>query len=1075
MKTGYFQEPAIHGKQLVFRADDDLWTFSLDNQRACLLTQSRGIPQNPRISPDGRWIAFTSTDEGVPEIYVMPLNGGSMKRLTYSGSPGARTLGWTPDSQSVIFNSVSGSPFRSLNLIFRVDLEGGHPVNMKVGYGSCLSFGPRGGMVLGRFGREPAHWKRYKGGRAGEVWIDIEGNGQFHRLLEIDSNIAYPMWIADRIYFVGDHDGIGNIYSCDIEGKEITRHTFSNDYYVRNPQTDGESIVYQMGADIYRLSTTDHKSEKLEIELPSSFRQLRTKMPILKKHLETIDIHPSNCSCLAVSRGRLFHFSHWQGGVQTYGDRSGRVRYRLSRWLNDGDRFVAVTDESGEEELCIFSKDPLVRPIVLKNIPVGRINRMRIVPGSDVLIVTNNHEEIIEVELDTGKYCLLDRSQYQRMSDFDISADGRWVAYSCSIDPHRVAIKIFDRHNRSTHIASNPVLLDREPVFDPQGRYLYFLSWRVFDPVRDNLDFNYGFPKGIIPMAITLKADLLNPFNPKPESPSETSDDKSEASKSAPEDTSRADITAATPVTIDLEGIRERAIAMPVPDGLYLGIHATKDRVWLLERNIEGALSRQKSTEKPQGLRLGFFNLKSLTVEPYAENVFDIAFSHDGKVLAYRTSDGLRVLDATKTPLKNDSPAFNKQSGWVDLTRLKSTLDPKSEWLQMYRESWRLMRDEYFAEDLSGVDWNLMYERYLPLVKRCSTRSELSDVIWECYGELGTSHSYEIGGEYEEHPDFSQGMLGIDLQYDSGSDRYIITHIVKGDTWDPAMNSPLNQPGVKAKAGDYLIAVNGQPVSWNVPPGQLLLGMSGQEVILTLSDGHSNWDISVKTIGNEIPARLREWVNKTTEYVHRKTDDRVGYLYIQDMGTNGFAQFHRSWLAESHRDAMIIDVRNNAGGHVSSLLLEKLSRKRLGYCAARHSPITPVPTFCARGPLVALCDEYSGSDGDLFAHKFKMMKLGTLIGRRTWGGVVGIAPQQALVDGTVVTQPEFYHWFDDVGWNLENRGAVPDIIVDVKPHHVANGDDPQLEHAITHIIRELELNPLVEPDLGLHPRRSYQL
>lgn len=1069
---GYFQEPAIHGDRLVFRADDNLWLHSIGNGSTALLTQCRGIPQNPRISPDARWLAFTGTEEGTPEVYVMPLTGGSFRRMTYTGSPGARVLGWTPDSCAVIFGTTAENPFRGHNTMFRVSLDGGHPVDMKVGYGSSISFGPRCGKVIGRFGREPAQWKRYRGGRKGEIWIDPDDTGQFHRILDLESNIVFPMWIDDRIYFVGDHDGTGNIYSCDPDGKNIGRHTFHTDFYVRNPQSDGESIVYQKGAEIFRLMLCDNRSKRVPLQINSTFKQLQAKMPEYKKHLESLDIHPSNSSCLAAARGKLFHFPYWQGGVKIHGDHSGRVRYRMPRWLNDGERFVAVSDASGEEQLFIFNRNPSVPPTLIDQIPLGRVKSMHIVPGFDVLIAANNREEILEIEIDTGKYQVFDCSRYHRMAGFDMSPDGRWVAYSCSIDPHRMGIKLFDRKTRSIHDITNPVLMDSRPVFDPQGKYLFFLSRRIFDPVHDNLDFNYGFPKGIVPMALTLQAGLLNPFAPKSESPADGNDEQPETRRDKTDTGSKPENPAPTPVDIDLEGIQGRSVAMPVPDGIYHDIHATKDKIWLLESTVEGSLANQRSTGKPQGLKLGFFNLKTLTFENYADNVISFSLSRDRKVLVYRTPDGLRILDPSKTPPKNEMHTFNKQSGWVDLTRLKAMLDPRSEWLQMFREAWRLMRDEYFAEDMSGVDWNAMYERYLPLVQRCSTRSELSDIIWELFGETGTSHSYEIGGEYENPPNFTQGMLGIDLVYDTGLDRYLIRHIVKGDTWDPATNSPLNQPGITARCGDQLIAINGRSLAWNIPPGQLLLGLSGHDVVLTLSDGQKEWDITVRTMRTETAARLREWIDRTTEYVHHKTDGRVGYLYIQDMGTTGFAQFHRAWLAESHRNALIIDIRHNGGGHVSSLLLEKLSRKRLGYCAARHSPVTPVPTYCTQGPLVALCDEFSGSDGDLFSHKFKMMKLGTLIGRRTWGGVVGVAPQQTLVDGTLVTQPEFYHWFDDVGWNLENCGATPDYIVDQKPQNVANGEDPQLEFAITHILRQLDENPPRPPELGLHPRRS---
>lgn len=1073
MTNGYFQEPAVHGHQLVFRADDNFWTCDLSGGLARQLTQCRSVQRNPRISPNGKWLAFSGKEDGVPEIMVMPLAGGSLRRLTYCGPQGATAIGWTPDSESVIFTTNAWSPLRGWNLFYTISLEGGQPVNMDLGWGASISFAPDGSTIIGRFGRDPAHWKQYRGGCMGEIWCDFKKRGEFLKLFELQSNLTHPVWIHDRIYFVGDHTGIGNVFSCNVDGENITQHTFHSDFYVRNPQTDGTSIVYQSGGRLFRLNPENNTVEQIKISLPSTYRQRQIKMPSLEKHLESIDIDPSNTYCLAIARGKLFHFAYWHGGVRTYGITDGSVRYRLARWLNCGKRFVAVTDESGEEQLAVFEADTLSPPRLIDNIPIGRISHLQVVPGSNTLIMTNNRYQVIEIDIDTGSYAVIDQDRHQRRMNFDISRDGRWIAFPGTIDPHRMAIKVFDRHQRTTHVITNPVLVDRCPVFDPAGKCLYFLSSRVFNPVRDNLDFNYSFPNGMIPMALPLQFDQINPFEPVPEQPFDSKETaQSNQTGAQPQEGRDSNRNTIEPVNIDFDGICDRAVAMPIQDGIYLDMRAGRDRVWLLESSVTGLLPRNTSVNGESRNKLAYYDSKTKSYEPYADGVDAFFTSRDGRVIGYRSPGRLRVLDASKNPAKNDVTGFNKKSGWIDLSRLKAVIHPLSEWRQMYREAWRLMRDEYYAEDMSGVDWQAVYDRYLPLVEQCGTRSDLSDIIWESYGELGTSHSYEFGGDYEPAPDLAPGMLGVDFEYDVTRDRYLIKHIVRGDAWEPESNSPLNQPGLNVKPGCFLLAINGQAVSGQTPPGRLLLGIKNQWVTLTVSNDETSRDIQVKTIAHESSARLREWVNRTTEYVHSRTDNLVGYLYLQDMGSNGFAQFHRAWLAESHRDAIIIDVRHNGGGHVSSLLLEKLSRKQLGFCTSRYGEITSEPPFCARGPLVTICDEFSGSDGDLFAHKFKLMKLGTLVGKRTWGGVVGISPQISLVDGTIVTQPEFYHWFTDVGWNLENCGAVPDVPVDLAPHDFTRGDDPQLEKAISIAVKQLEIQPPLKPDLGTPPHHN---
>jgi tricorn protease len=455
--------------------------------------------------------------------------------------------------------------------------------------------------------------------------------------------------------------------------------------------------------------------------------------------------------------------------------------------------------------------------------------------------------------------------------------------------------------------------------------------------------------------------------------------------------------------------------------------------------------------------------------------VSDFDLSRDCKTLIYRSRQRLRVLTAgDKAPKRENGDRTNRETGWLDLSRVKVSVQPAAEWEQMFAEAWRLQREHFWTEDMSGIDWGAIYEQYAPLVERVSSRSELSDLFWEVQGELGTSHAYEIGGEYRQRPHYSQGFLGVNWSYDAENVRYRIAHIVQGDSADSKATSPLTSPGLNVHAGDAVIAINGQRVGPNRSPQELLVNQANNEVQLTIEDATSKETrvITVKALSDEHPARYREWVENNRHIVHEKSQGRVGYVHIPDMGGEGFAEFHRSYLTEYDYPGLLIDVRHNRGGHVSGLLLEKLARRRIGYNFPRWGQPTPYPDESPRGPMVALADENSASDGDIFSHSFKLMGLGPLIGKRTWGGVIGISPQHALVDGTRTTQPEYAFWFKDVGWNVENYGTDPDIEVDIAPQDFVNKVDPQLDRAIAEALRLIEEMPALEPKPEERPRKA---
>lgn len=1039
---GYYRDPTLHRDHVVFACEDDLWSVSANGGIPRRLTSGLGETSSPALSPDGNWIAFIAREEGLPEVHRMPAEGGPATRITHLGATMTGIAGWTPTGKEILFWSNAGQAFQGFTPLHAVPAKGGHPRELPWGPANYITHGPRG-VALGRHGIAPSKWKRYRGGRAGKLWVDPTGKGTFQRLIELNGNLASPMWIGSRIYFLSDHEGIANIYSCTPSGAGLKRHTHQGKFYVRTPSTDGKRIVFHVGGDLHILDPKTDRETKIDIRWRSPRTQRNRRFVSVQKFMESYAPHPKGRAVAIVARGKAFTMDNWEGPVLGHGETEG-VRHRLARYLPDGKRIVAVTDEGGEETLQLFPGKKLAK------LNLGRALEMISSPARDEVVLSNHRQELVWVDLAKGRRKVLDRSDHARISGIAWSPDGNWIAYGFQESPHVSRIRLVNVKTGKITPITRAVLRDTAPAFDPEGKYLYFLSYRIFNPVYDALHFDLGFPLGMKPYAVTLRKDLRSPFFPQsPEGPKKP--EKKPSKKTKPD-----------PLKIDLAGIEDRVVAFPVPEGQYAQIEGIKGAAIYSTFPSEGSLGQHPSgPPRPRGtLKIYRFAEQKEDLLVNALSGFEV--STDRSTLFYHAAGKLRALktgDKPADPLEKMPPS--RKSGWINLNRIRVSVDPEREWDQMYREIWRLMRDHFWVADMSGVDWNRIFRRYRPLLQRIATRSEFSDLAWEMQGEMGTSHCYEMGGDYRRPPHYAQGFLGADFVPHAKG--WKITRIVRGDGWEESASSPLAGPGVNAKVGSVLASINGRKGS----PGELLVNQAGAEVSLAFADKRT---FNVRTIRDETPARYREWVTRNRETVRKATRGRVGYVHIPDMGPPGYAEFHRSYLAEVDREALIVDVRYNRGGHVSQLLLEKLCRERIGYDLSRWGVAEPYPGDSVGGPMVALTNENAGSDGDIFSHCWKLRKLGPLVGRRTWGGVVGIWPRHALVDGSVTTQPEFSFWFVDVGFGVENYGTDPDIDVDIAPHDYAKRKDPQMERGLDVILDLLRKNPPKKPKFAPRPR-----
>lgn len=1071
MDQGYYRYPTIAQNRIIFVCEDDLWSVAAAGGVASRLTVTPGQCITPRLSPDGKWIAFFADDEGHLELYVMPASGGPPQRLTYFGATMGAVSTWSTDSTTIYFTSNRNSWYEREQRGYAIAREG-QARELGLGHMKSLSPGPGNAMVIGRNSDDCARWKRYRGGTAGDLWIDATGAGTYSRLIKLDGNPVWPMWIRDRIYFIDDHEGISNLYSCLTNGSDLRRHTNEREYYARYPSTDGTRIAYQAGGELRLFDIASEEVVTVPISCASAAPQTARRFVAASEDFEHFAPHPDGTGLALISRGQAFTMPYWEEAAVHYG--TGSVaRNRLCEWLPDGTRFACVTDRNGFEQIEIQETGAPQKPRILTKTDIGRVSDLVCSPVGECIAVANHRHELLLIGGSDGEVRVIDKSRGNRITDLAFSPDGRWLAYCWWPTSDTSIIRIARVKSGKIHDATPVLRTDSSPAWDPEGNYLYFISTRDFHPVYDALQFDLSFPQAMRPFVVTLREDVPSPFLPKPR-PVHRDHDRDHFH----EDEKKSEKVAS--IDIDFEGITGRVLGFPVDEGDYNQIVATKRRVLFTRFEVRGERPASPSwAQSDEAGTLLAYDFEQMRLATFAQDVSEVRIAADHRTLVYRSHERLRAIDAqADLPEEGDDQKppqeIGRKSGWLDLDRISVEINPRSEWAQMYREAWRLQREHFWVADMSEVDWNRVFERYNKVLPRIRTRLELSDLIWEMQGELGTSHAYEYGGDVRVPPQYSQGFLGADLSWDEREGGYKIDRIYRGDSWNREHDSPLAEPGLGIREGDVILAVGGKRLSKEFTPEEALVNTAEREVTLAIEGKKNNERrLLVKTLADERGLRYRAWVEGNRRFVHGQTGGKVGYVHIPDMGPWGFSEFHRGYLSEFDRQGLIVDVRYNRGGHVSPLLLEKLARKRVGYDLSRYGPPQPYPPESVGGAIVALTNQFAGSDGDIFSHCFKLYDLGPLVGKRTWGGVIGINPYHRLVDGTITTQPEFSFWFTDVGWNVENYGTDPDYDVDIAPNDYRDGNDPQMAQALA-LIKEAVKN-VVDPRPTLDTRPSLKL
>ncbi|MEV2212526.1 S41 family peptidase [Streptomyces sp. NPDC050997] len=1071
----YFRFPHLHGELVAFTAEDDVWLAPLDGGRAWRASADNVPVTHPRISPDGTTVAWTSTRDGAPEVHIAPVDGGPAKRLTHWGSWQTQVRGWTPDGQ-VLAITTHGQVNLRRKWAHAVPLDGGPATRLPYGLVGDVAHSGSGMAVLcTSVGREAAWWKRYRGGTAGKLWIDREGDGEFVRLHEdLDGNLEYPVWVGDRVAFLSDHEGVGALYSSLPDGSDLRRHTphggtsrsseaeSGGGFYARHAAGDGTRVVYASAGELWILDDLDGaEPRRLDIRLGGQ-RVDRQPFPVNAARWfgSGAPDHTARGSAIGV-RGAVHWVTHRSGPTRALAAEPG-VRARLPRTFRaDGEEWVVwVTDAEGDDALEFAPATGLAPGATPRRLAAGQLGRvlgLAMAPDGSRAAVAAHDGRVLLVERETGEVREVDRSEDGDASGLAFSPDSSWLAWSHPGPRPLRQLRLANTTDLSVTEATPLRFQDYSPAFTLDGKHLAFLSNRSFDPVYDEHVFDLAFVVGDRPHLITLAATTPSPFGPQRHGRPFEAPDKDETPESE----------GAPATRIDLEGLADRIVPFPVEAARYSNLRAAKDGVLWLRHPVRGVLGSSRATpdDPDPHTELERYDLAQQRIEHLAVDVDHFAVSGDGKRVLLWTDGRLKVVPSDRRASNDDDSDTNIT---VDLSRIRQLVDPSAEWRQMYEETGRVMRDQFWRADMSGVDWTGVLDRYRPVLDRVATHDDLVDLLWEVQGELGTSHAYVMPrGGHGGGP--RQGLLGADISRHQdgpqGSARWRIDHILPTETSDPGAHSPLAAPGVAVRAGDAIVAVGGVPVDPVTGPGPLLVGTAGKPVELTISPsgGGEVRHAVVVPVADEEPLRYHAWVADRRAYVHEKSGGRLGYLHVPDMQAPGWAQIHRDLRVEVAREGLVVDVRDNRGGHTSQLVVEKLARRIVGWAVPRGMRPYSYPQDAPRGPVIAVANEFSGSDGDIVNAAIKALGIGPVVGTRTWGGVIGIDSRYRLVDGTLITQPKYAFWLENYEWGVENHGVDPDVEVVQRPQDYAQGRDTQLDEAIRLALEALQDSPAKTP------------
>ncbi|MBE0565783.1 MAG: PD40 domain-containing protein [Krumholzibacteria bacterium] len=1065
----YVGQADLHGDRIVFTAEDDLWSCDRQGGDVRRLTRFEGAEYFPHIAPDGALVAFTGEYDGNRDVYVIPAGGGEPRRLTWH--PGSdEVVGWHPDGR-VIFRSRRTDPHGDWHVYF-VKPDGGDPQEAPLGAATRLAVDPRSGRwAFNVTERERSTWKRYRGGTAADIWVGHPDRGDYRQVTDFAGPDELPMWHGGRLYFLSDQGGTANLWSCEPDGSGRAPLTAFATWDARWPAMgDDGTVVFTLGGDLQLCDTATGKVRAVAVDLPSDRALTRTRYRAAGRDLQGFDLAPDGERLLVEVRGELFSVPVKEG-VTLPVTRGSGARERAARFSHDGKQVIYWSDESGEDAL--LRKDAWGRDKAQVLRPAGRGPwPFAAVPSPDGKWIawTDSDYRLMVMKAEGGGEREADRGVRGPIRNAAWSPDGRWLAYERELENDYPSIFIYDTREGLARAVTGRWAADHSPAWDPDGRYLWFVSNRATNPVLGQTDLQNVEVKNELIYALLLRPDVKSPLlRDAGLPPSGQADDEPKKDKDKDKAKDEQKDEAPAPVVIDFAGLAERVVELPVDRGDYVRTGATAAHVFFVRQPLQGMAEGPDFFEQaPPQDELMAWSLEDREAVTFASGISAYELEAKAGKIAIMTQPGEIAVVGAAAP-----PGEAMAKGKVKLDDAVVELDPRAEWAQIYWEAWRQMRDFYWDAGMAGLDWGAIGKQYAGLLDRVSSRADLSDLIGQVYGEANTSHAYVFGGDVGvQVPRVTTGLLGADLVREG--DAYRIARILRGDGAD-RVRSPLDEPGVDADEGDFVLAVNGQPVKGAPNLHALLAGLAGRQVLLTVADdagGKNRRDVLVTTLRGEDGLRYADWVRRNREHVAEQTGGRIGYIHVPDMGTSGMVAFNKWFYPQLDKEGLIVDVRWNGGGFVSQMLVERLRRPILAYDRARNGAVQTYPYRALRGPFVVLTNENAGSDGDIFPQAVQLEGLAPVIGKRSWGGVVGINAIRPLQDGGLVTQPVVAWWDAAKGWGVENHGVDPDIVVDNLPQDLARGIDAQLQRGIAEVLKLHAAEPPVTPDFEPVPARS---
>ncbi len=1061
--TRLLRHPTVSRDSIAFEYAGDLWVVARGGGQARRVTSTQGVELDPYFSPDGSQIAYTSTVAGNTDVYVVPISGGDPKRLTYH--PGIdRVRGWTPDGRRVVFASVrTSAPQQSYFRLWTVALDGGLPEPLPMPRAFSASYSPDGRRIAYEEittafvpeWYEASMWRHYRGGRTHPISVMNLSDYSVEKLPWSNSNDTLPMWIGNTVYFLSDRDHTMNLFAYSGDTKQVKQLTHHNDFDIMTASAGSDAVVYEQAGYIYLVDAKTEKAQRLDIEVTGDLPWARPQFKKVVSMIRNSALSPTGVRAAFEARGEIFTVPAEKGDYRNLTQSPG-AHDRSPAWSPDGAQLAWLSDSSGEYQLMLGDPLGVATPRAIALPSTAFFSAPAWSPDGTQILLQDNHRNLWLIEVASGKAAKIDTDDYPdpvRSFDATWSPDSKWVAYSKNLPSHLRAIFVYSLAEKKSHQLSDGMADSISPAFDAGGKYLYFLASTNYGPSTGWLEMS-SIDR---PVRRAIYLAVLNATEPSPLLP-ETGDEpprpapREERPEPAPQPTPATART--VNVRIDFDRIGQRIISVNIPAGDYSNLTAGATGSFYYTEPI------LTTAPVPPSLRLQRYQLKERTAAPFLEGIRSYSLSNDKKKLLYQASAGGGTswgIVATDRPVP-----VKVGDGPLNVAQLEMKVDPRAEWEQIYRETWRIQREYFYDPKFHGNDWQAIYEKYRPLLAHVGHRADLGYLIAMVGGELTVGHSYLTGaGDVPSEDPVSVGLLGADFAIENG--RYRIKRIYTGENWNPDLRAPLSAPGIQVAEGDYLLEVNGRPLAPPTNPYSLFEGTAGRQTLIRVNKAPSmegSRVVTVIPVPSEDGLRTRAWIEDNRRLVDRLSNGKLAYVWLPNTAGPGYTYFTRYYYAQQDKEGAIIDERYNHGGQVADYIVNELDRKLMGYFVQRDGQPATSPIAGIYGPKVMIINESAGSGGDALPYMFHLRKLGPMVGTRTWGGLVGTLGVPQTIDGGGITAPILAFYDLSGKWAVENEGVPPDIEVEYTPADVIKGHDPQLERAVQEAMKLLEQNPV---------------